>query len=137
MVQLLGSKKFKINYRLIWISKISCFLLKLELIFDHIYMQWWVVTFKKYANFYIFVWRMLKCECMNSKEHKRFYNRETLPFVRISQLAESPSTLSWLAEILALKRGLIIWVASKTFGLIHNSTRQLFLYYKISFLASV
>ena len=36
---------------------------------------------------------------------KRFYNRETTPFIRISQVAESFSTLSWLAEILELRKG--------------------------------
>ena len=60
-------------------------------------------------------------------EQNRF-NRET---IWISPLAESPSTLSWFAEILELRTGVIIWV---TFSTLHNSTRQLFLYYKISFL---
>ena len=31
---------------------------------------------------------------------KRFHNRETIPLIRISPLAESFSTLSWLAKIL-------------------------------------
>ena len=34
------------------------------------------------------------------KLKKRFYNRETIPFIKISQFVESPSTLSWLAKIL-------------------------------------
>ena len=57
---------------------------------------------------------------------KRFYNRETIPFLRISPLhckAESPSTLSWLAVILELRKVLIILVAAP----------QLFIFYKISF----
>ena len=36
---------------------------------------------------------------------KRFFNRETISFIRISQLAESPPTLSWFAEILELRKG--------------------------------
>ena len=41
---------------------------------------------------------------------KKFYNRETTPFIRIFTIvAESPSTLSWLAEILEIRKGLIIW----------------------------
>ena len=31
---------------------------------------------------------------------KRFYNRETIPFITISPEPITPSTLSWLAEIL-------------------------------------
>ena len=41
---------------------------------------------------------------------KRFYNRETIPFI----LAESPSTLSLLDEILKnLRKGLIIVIEGK------------------------
>jgi hypothetical protein len=42
---------------------------------------------------------------------KRFYNRETIPFIRISPLAESPFTISILPRILELRKGLIILVA--------------------------
>ena len=48
-------------------------------------------------------------------------------------------TLSWLAETLVWRKWLIILVAYKergvfkTFTVFHNSTQQLFLYYKISF----
>ena len=44
---------------------------------------------------------------------KRVYDRETIPFIRISPLAESPTILSWLDEILELRKGLIIWDALK------------------------
>ena len=42
---------------------------------------------------------------------KRFYNREIIPFIRISPIAECPSTLSLMAEILKLRKGLNILVA--------------------------
>ena len=45
------------------------------------------------------------------QEQKRFYNRETIPFIKISLLTESLSTLLWLVEILELKKVLIIWVS--------------------------
>ena len=35
---------------------------------------------------------------------------------RISQLVESPSPLSWLTEILEIRKGLIIWVALREGG---------------------
>ena len=41
-------------------------------------------------------------------DEKRFYNRETISFIRISPLAESTSTLSSFAEILELIKGLIM-----------------------------
>ena len=41
----------------------------------------------------------------------KFYKRVLIYFKRISLLAEYPSTLSWLAEFLELRKGLIIWVA--------------------------
>ena len=47
---------------------------------------------------------------------KRFYNRETIPSIRISPLA-----LSWLAE-----NGKRVW---KTFAVFYNSARQLIMYY--------
>ena len=54
-----------------------------------------------------------------------------------SPLAESPSTLSLLAEILELRKWIIIWVSKKGRGykrhLVHFII-QLFLYDKISFL---
>jgi hypothetical protein len=37
---------------------------------------------------------------------KRLYNRETIPF--ILPLADSPSILSWSAEILELRKGVIV-----------------------------
>ena len=55
-------------------------------------------------------------------------------------LKAKKANLSWLAEILELRKGLIICLAYKgrgvwkKFGVFHNSTQQLFLYYKISFL---
>ena len=39
---------------------------------------------------------------------KRFYNRETIRGIRISQLDESPSTSLLLVEILELRKGMII-----------------------------
>ena len=43
---------------------------------------------------------------------KRFYNRVLNPFIRISQLlAEVPSTLSWVIEIIEFRKGLIIWIS--------------------------
>ena len=51
---------------------------------------------------------------------KRFYNREIIPFIRITQLAGSPSTLSWLAEILELRKGLISLVANREDGYERN-----------------
>ena len=46
--------------------------------------------------------------CMDGqKMEKRFCNRETILFLRISQLPESIFTLSWLADILELGNGLI------------------------------
>ena len=44
----------------------------------------------------------------SASQEKRFYKRETYPFIRISQLDESPSTLSLLPENLELRKGLII-----------------------------
>ena len=35
------------------------------------------------------------------------YNRVTIPFIRMSTLAESAATLSWLAEMLEKEKGLI------------------------------
>ena len=58
-------------------------------------------------------------------------------------MAESLSTLSWLSELLELSKGLIIWVViegkedKNTFYVFHNSTREMFLYYKISFVSVV
>ena len=46
---------------------------------------------------------------------KRFYNREAIPFIRISSLAASISRLTWSAEIFESRKGLIIWVAGNTF----------------------
>ena len=40
---------------------------------------------------------------------KRFYTRGTLRGLRISRLAKIPYLLSWLAEILKLRRELMIW----------------------------
>ena len=46
--------------------------------------------------------------------NKKKYIRETIPFIRNSPLlAESPSTLSWIAEIPEFRKGLIIWEAYK------------------------
>ena len=39
------------------------------------------------------------------------YTRGTLRSIRILLLAKIPTFLSWLAEILELRKGLIIWVA--------------------------
>ena len=67
---------------------------------------------------------------------KRFYNSENIPFINISTLAESPSTLSWLAWILESRNELIFWLGKglwKIFALFHNSTQQLFLYLKSLF----
>ena len=50
---------------------------------------------------------------------KRFYNRETIPIIRISSLSQSLSTLSWLVEILELIRGLIILVPLNGTGVRH------------------
>ena len=50
---------------------------------------------------------------------------EIIPFLKISPLAENPSTLSWLDEILELGKMLIIWVTLKgrviwkTFAVFH------------------
>ena len=40
-------------------------------------------------------------------KEKRFYNRETIPFIKILPLAESPTNLSRLAETLELRKELI------------------------------
>ena len=42
---------------------------------------------------------------------KEIYNRETIPLIRISPNGWNPSTSSWLADILELRKGLIIRVA--------------------------
>ena len=64
---------------------------------------------------------MPKTQKQKRKEKKksvqeRFYNRETIPFIMISTLTESPSNLSWLAKILELRKGLIIWAVLKEEG---------------------
>ena len=73
-------------------------------------------------------------------QSKRFYNKESIPFIWISPLAESPFTLSWLAEILELGKGQSfvlyrreggrVW---KIFAAFRNSAWQLFLYIKFFF----
>ena len=55
---------------------------------------------------------MCKKLCVRFK-YKRFYNRETIPFIKISPLAESPLTLSCFAKIFPLRNGLIILVEYK------------------------
>ena len=42
---------------------------------------------------------------MRMDEQKRFHNRETIPFIRISPLAEVTPLLSLLAEIIELRKG--------------------------------
>ena len=80
---------------------------------------------------------------MNSDDHykreKRFYDRKTITLRGFHHLTKF-FTLSWLSDILELKKRLIIWVGgkgirrvSKTFTVFNTFTRQLFLYYKISF----
>ena len=46
--------------------------------------------------------------CKAREEVKRFYNRETISFIRISLLAESPSTFSRLVEMIKLRKELIV-----------------------------
>ena len=61
------------------------------------------------------------------------YNREAIPFLRILPFIESPSPLSWLAEIFELRKELTIWAAQKgrgireTFSAFHNTLWRLVL----------
>jgi hypothetical protein len=42
---------------------------------------------------------------------KKFYSRETMRGARISRFVKNPATLSWFAEIIEVRKGLIIRVA--------------------------
>ena len=42
---------------------------------------------------------------LETAPEERFYIRETIPFIRISPFDKSPSTCSWLSEILELRKG--------------------------------
>ena len=59
----------------------------------------------KIAIMYIFV---LSCWCGAWCGEKRFYARETIRGLRISRLAEIPPLFSWSANMIELRKRLII-----------------------------